>query len=211
MMFACSGTVSAQNDLGSFLGNLIQSASQNRGDKHNDDKDKKGSFFDDLANIFSNSKVAKEKQLVGTWKYSGPAVLFETENMLQGIGGKLAAKKMEERIQHIMDKYGLQKEHMTVQFDNDGQFTQFYKKMKFSGTYKVEDKNVVLKYQGKYDPLMGRTQIDGKSLVIVMDVDKLNDYLVNITSSSKDSRVQALSRLLSGIKGVSVGMRFSKE
>lgn len=233
MLFAFSTQSSAQSELGNFLGNLIEQSAKNKKEKenkeddkegllgnilnqaanrhNNDDKDKKGGLLGGLSDIFSSLKQASEKDLVGTWVYEGPAVVYDNEDFLQGLGGKYAAGKMEDKIEKLMDKYGLTKNAMTFTFDEDGTFHQKYKRLDFNGTYSVEEKNVVLKYSGKYKQIIGKTQLDGNSLVIVMDGDKLNDYLVGIANLSHDPRAQIFSKILGRVKGTSFGMRFHKQ
>lgn len=209
MMFACSGSVSAQSDLGELLGNLIEKSKNDT--VHRQDNDKKGGLLEGLSNIFNKDKIASESDLVGKWKFSRPAVIFDSENTIQKIGGKMAAKRMEDRMNEILIKYGLTKNVMTIEFDNDKNFKQIYRRFKLSGTYSVENKNVTLKYAGKYKQLVGETQIDGNSLVIVMDIEKLNEYLVNIARMSPDPRAQMICNILAKFKDVKCGMRFEKQ
>ena len=213
MACACSGNVSAQNDLRGLLGGLIENSMKaDDGDaQKQDDNNKKKGFLEGLSNIFSSLKTADADDLVGTWKYSEPAVMFDSDDAVQKIGGKFAADRIETRIQGIIKKYGLDRDPMTLQFNEDGSFVQTYKKFDLRGTYTVENKEVILKYSGRYKQIVGRTQLDGSSLVIVMDLDKINQFVVGIASQSQDPRAQLHSRLLGNVKGVSCGIRFEKQ
>lgn len=211
MMFACNGTVNAQNDLGSLIEGLIEHSQKTDSSHQNKDNDRKGSFLDGLSNIFNKNKIANENDLVGTWKFSGPAIIFNSENALNNMGGKIAAKRMEDKINELLIKYGIVRDAMIFEFDSDKKFVQSYKKLKFRGTYSVEKKEVILKYAGRYKQLVGETQIEGKNLVIVMDIQKLNEYLVGLAKQSPDPKAQMLCRLLSKIKDVKCGMRFEKQ
>ena len=216
MACAFSTEVNAQNDLRGILGGLIEQSvkgHQDAREEQNDDNDKKGKLggiIEGLSNIFNKDKIATADDLVGTWKYSEPAVFFESDDVLQNIGGKIAAEKMEARIKTAISKYGLDKNPMTIEFDKDGNFVQTYKKMNLRGTYTVENKEVVLKYSGRYNQIAGRTQIDGNSLVIVMELDRLNQFVAGVASRSTDPRMQFISRLLGSMKGASCGIRFEK-
>ena len=163
-----------------------------------------------MSNIFNKNKIAKEDDLVGTWKFSGPAIIFDSDKALNKMGGKIATQRMEDRITELLNKYDLFKSAMELTFDSDKNFVQTYKKLKLKGTYSVEDKNVILKYAGKYEQLVGDTQIDGKNLVIVMDIDKLNEHLIGLAQLSPDPKAQMICKLLSSIKNVKCGMRFEK-
>ena len=210
IIFACSGTVNAQNDLGDFIKGLAVHSQKSNDNTNDDKKDKTDKFLEGLSNIFNKNKIAKEDDLVGTWKFSGPAIIFDSDKALNKMGGKIATQRMEERITELLNKYDLFKSAMELTFDSDKNFVQTYKKLKLKGTYSVEDKNVILKYAGKYEQLVGDTQIDGKNLVIVMDIDKLNEHLIGLAQLSPDPKAQMICKLLSSIKNVKCGMRFEK-
>ena len=210
IIFACSGTVNAQNDLGDFIKGLAVHSQKSNDNTNDDKKDKTDKFLEGLSNIFNKNKIAKEDDLVGTWKFSGPAIIFDSDKALNKMGGKIATQRMEDRITELLNKYDLFKSAMELTFDSDKNFVQTYKKLKLKGTYSVEDKNVILKYAGKYEQLVGDTQIDGKNLVIVMDIDKLNEHLIGLAQLSPDPKAQMICKLLSSIKNVKCGMRFEK-
>ncbi len=210
MMFACSTNVSAQSDLGKLLGGLIERVSNDSTDRQKQD-DKKGGLFEGLSNIFNIDKIASSEDLVGTWKFTSPAIIFDSENALEKMGGKLAAKRMEEHVNELLNKYGLVEDAMTLTFNNDSTFRQKYKKLNLSGTYSVADKEVILKYAGRFKQLVGETQIDGRDLVIVMDIHKLNEYIIDLARLSPDPKAQMLCKLLARIKDVKCGLRFEKQ
>lgn len=163
-----------------------------------------------LTTIFDNSKVATADQLVGTWKYTEPAVVFESNNALKNLGGKVAGAAIEKKLQSQLAKLGIKKGKMKMTFDKDGNFTQTIGTQKFTGTYTTSGKNVVLTYASGLKQLIGTTQLDGNSLLIVMEVGKLLKYAGALGKLTGNSTVSTLSSLLGSYDGMEVGMRLQK-
>lgn len=163
-----------------------------------------------LTTIFDNSKVATADKLVGTWEYTEPAVVFESNNALKNLGGKVAGAAIEKKLQSQLAKLGIKKGKMKMTFDKDGNFTQTIGTQKFTGTYTTSGKNVVLTYASGLKQLVGTTQLDGNSLLIVMEAGKLLKYAGTIGKLTGNSTVSALGSLLGGYDGMEVGMRLQK-
>lgn len=163
-----------------------------------------------LTTIFDNSKVATADQLVGTWKYTEPAVVFESKNALKNLGGKVAGAAIEKKLQSQLAKLGIKKGKMKMTFDKDGNFTQTIGTQKFTGTYTTSGKNVVLTYASGLKQLIGTTQLDGNSLLIVMEAGKLLKYAGALGKLTGNSTVSTLSSLLGSYDGMEVGMRLQK-
>ena len=163
-----------------------------------------------LTTIFDNSKVATADKLVGTWEYTEPAVVFESNNALKNLGGKVAGAAIEKKLQSQLAKFGIKKGKMKMTFDKDGNFTQTIGTQKFTGTYTTSGKNVVLTYAGGLKQLVGTTQLDGNSLLIVMEAGKLLKYAGTIGKLTGNSTVSTLGSLLGGYDGMEVGMRLQK-
>ena len=163
-----------------------------------------------LTTIFDNSKVATADKLVGTWEYTEPAVVFESNNALKNLGGKVAGAAIEKKLQSQLAKFGIKKGKMKMTFDKDGNFTQTIGTQKFTGTYTTSGKNVVLTYASGLKQLVGTTQLDGNSLLIVMEAGKLLKYAGTIGKLMGNSTVSTLGSLLGGYDGMEVGMRLQK-
>lgn len=163
-----------------------------------------------LTTIFDNSKVATADKLVGTWEYTEPAVVFESNNALKNLGGKVAGAAIEKKLQSQLAKFGIKKGKMKMTFDKDGNFTQTIGTQKFTGTYTTSGKNVVLTYASGLKQLVGTTQLDGNSLLIVMEAGKLLKYAGTIGKLTGNSTVSTLGSLLGGYDGMEVGMRLQK-
>ena len=99
-------------DINDILGNLGSGRSEQTSTKKTDDTLKKSSSLGDLlsgvANKFGlgSSSLTIEK-LVGTWKYSGPAVSFKSDNLLLKAGGAAAATQVESKLEPYYRTAGL--------------------------------------------------------------------------------------------------------
>lgn len=169
-----------------------------------------GSLLSGLSSIFSSSAVATKDQIVGTWTYEEPAVVFSSDNVLASLGGKMASSAIESKLQEQLTKFGVTKGKMKMTFDKDGNFTQTFGGKTVKGTYTVEDTNVKLKYGGTVSQIVGTTQIVDGDLLIVMDASKLLEYAKTLGSLTNNSTLQAASSLLGNMDGMQCGLRLKK-
>lgn len=169
-----------------------------------------GNILSGLSSIFNSSKVASKDQLVGTWTYTEPAVVFSSDNALKNIGGKVASSTIEKQLQSKFEKYGIKKGTMKMTFDKDGNFTQTVGSKTVSGTYTISGKSVTLKYAGGVQQFIGTTQLDGNDLLIVMDASKLLKYANTIGSLTGNSILSSAGSLISSMNGMEVGLKLNK-
>lgn len=55
-----------------------------------------------LTTVFSKSKQATQDKIIGTWSYTEPAIVFTSDNILAKVGSKIAANKLENKLQGIL-------------------------------------------------------------------------------------------------------------
>ena len=163
-----------------------------------------------LSTIFDKNKVATADELVGTWKYTEPAVVFESNNALKNIGGKVASAAIEKKLQSEFSKFGIRKGQMKMTFDKDGNFTQTLGRQTLTGTYTTSGKQVVLTYSTGLKQLVGTSQLDGNDLLIVMDVSKLLKYAGSLGQLTGNSTISSLGSLLGSYDGMEVGLKLEK-
>ncbi len=203
----------AQINLGNILKNVMSggSSEQTTTDTTSSDKSDGGGILSALTSIFSSSKVATEDQIVGTWVYEEPAVVLSSDDMLKNLGGKLASSTVETQLKSKLESYGFKKGSVTMTFDKSGNFTQTLLGKTLSGTYTIEDKNIVLKYGGKVSQIVGTTQLDGDNLLIVMDASKLLEYVNVLGSVSQNSTLKTAASLIGGMDGLECGLKLVKQ
>jgi len=209
-MLALSMQTRAQVDLGNILKNVVSSATSSKSSS-SDSSDGSGSLLSSLTSIFSSSKVATKDKIIGTWIYEEPAVVMESNNALKNIGGKVVTSTIENQLEKKLEKYGFKKGMVTMTFDKSGNFTQTIKGKTLKGTYTIDEKDVVLKYGGKVSQIVGTTQIDGNSLLIVMDASKLLKYVNVLGKVSQNTTLKTASSLISSMDGLECGLKLTKE
>ena len=201
MLVSGGAEASAQSTLGSILQSVASSASSSSST---------GSALSSLTSIFSSSKTATAEQLAGTWVYEEPAIVFESSNVFKKAGGSLVSSQIEKKLQKVLNKYGITKGNMTMTFTTDGKFTQTLGKRSVSGTYTIDGTNVKLKYSGMVSQVLGTTQLDGSSLLIVMNTSKLMKFAGVLGNASGNTMLKTAGSLLSGMDGMQCGVRLKK-
>ena len=100
LMLVGAVRANAQIDLGSILGGLT-------GKNTTEEKASSASnLISGLSSIFSKDKQASTNNLVGTWEYSEPAIIFESDNILAKAGANIASNKIEGKLQEQLSKFG---------------------------------------------------------------------------------------------------------
>ncbi len=195
----------------SVLGGLLGGGSSSSSSDNSSSTSGLGGIISGLSTIFDASKTATADNIVGTWTYEEPAVVFESDNVLKNLGGKVASATIEKKLQSEFSKVGLKKGAMQMTFDKDGNFTQTMGSKKLSGTYTISGKSVKLNYGGTMQQLLGTTQLDGNDLLIVMDASKLLKYAGAIGKLTGNSTISTLSSLLGSYDGMEIGLKLQKE
>lgn len=167
------------------------------------------STISSIANIISSKLVPTSSQIVGTWTYQKPAVMFTSSNALKGAIGSLGSASVENKLQTYLSKVGISKGKMAMTFEADKTFsvTRSGKKIA-SGTYTIAGNDVTLTFKGKKNPCKVTPQLDNGSLVIVMDATKLKTFMENIGSNV--SQLASIVSLLKQADGMKIGVRMSK-
>ena len=138
----------AQTDLGNILNNVLGG--------NNSTSD----VVSGLTSIFSSSKQATEKTIIGTWVYEEPAIVLQSDNVLTSAAAKLAAKKAETKLQEQLNKIGIKKGALTLTFNSDGTFSETFGSKSVSGTWSIKDSKLIMKHTVRSTTLT--TQVSGK-------------------------------------------------
>jgi hypothetical protein len=212
--FVFSAQADAQISFGDILKNVVSGTKDNTettNQKSNTGDSTQGGLLSALTSIFSSDKVATEDKIIGTWVYEEPAVVLTGDNALKNIGGKLAASAVEGKLSEKLESFGIKKGCVTMTFSKDGNFTQTLMGKTLSGTYSIDDKNIVLKYGGRVSQIIGTTQLDGNNLLIVMDASKLLKYVNVLGDISQNTTLQTATSLLGSMDGLECGLKLVKQ
>ena len=196
MLIGGGNSASAQLNLGNILGGIT-------GNSNTSD------LVSGLTSIFSSNKQATADNIVGTWSYDSPAIVFESEDFLTKTGAALAANKLETSIQNTLAKYGITKDKFSITFKEDGTFTETIRGKSYSGKWAVEDSKLQLTYQLKTMEIT--TQKEGDQLMFVTDASKLLNLIHTLGAKpATNSSLSTITALAKNINGMKVGLTLVK-
>ena len=188
-----------------------QSQAQSLGDVLNAIGSQQGSSVaQGLTSVFSNDKQATAEKLIGTWNYTEPAIVFTSDNILAKAASKIAANKVESKLQEQLSKYGIKPGSFSMTFNEDGTFTETLKGKTTKGTWQVKDSKLILSVVG-IQALSITTQIDGKDLQFVTDATKLLNLFKTIGAKSSNSSIKTVASLMKSVKGMQAGITMRKQ
>lgn len=202
MMLLGVQNTSAQS-LDDILGAIGSATSQSQDNKG-------GSLISGLTSIFSSSKTATNKNIVGTWTYQEPAILLTSNNVLTSAAAKIASKKIEKNLQTHLTKYGIKPGAMSITFSENGTFTEKIGTKTVKGKWQIKNKQLIITY-GTVKPVSITTQIDGKNLMIVTNADKLLTLFKSLGAKSTNSTISTVTSLMKNVNGMQCGLTFVKK
>ena len=188
-----------------------QSQAQSLGDVLNAIGSQQGSnTAQGLTSIFSSEKQATKEKIIGTWAYTEPAIVFTSDNILAKAASKIAANKVESKLQEQLSKYGIKPGTFSMTFNQDGTFTETLKGKKTQGTWQVKNSKLILSIAG-VKALSITTQIDGKDLQFVTDATKLLNLFKTIGAKSNNSSIKTVASLMKSVNGMQAGITMKKQ
>lgn len=163
-----------------------------------------------LTSVFSGNKQATKENIIGTWSYTEPAIVFTSDNFLVKTGAKVAANKLESKLQEQLSKYGIEPGSFTMTFNEDGTFTETIKGKTMRGTWSVDDSKLQLSITGlKAIPVT--TQIDGKDMQMVTDATMLLNLFKTLGANSSNSQIKTVTTLMKSVDGMQAGITMRKQ
>lgn len=199
MMFSAS--VNAQSDLGNILGNVLGAATGNSSG---------GDLVSTLTSVFSSDKQASKNNIIGTWSYTEPAIVFTSDNILAKAASKVAANKLENKLQQYLTRYGIKPGTFSMTFKEDGTYTRTLNGRTAQGTWTVQDSKLMLTIAG-IKTIAITTQIDGQNMQFVTDATKLLNLFKSFGAKSTNANIQTITSLMKSINGMQAGITLHKQ
>lgn len=164
-----------------------------------------------LQGIFTKSDLTLD-DIVGSYKSTGPAVAFKSDNFLQKAGGVAGAAAIETKLQPYYEQYGMI--GMPLSIDKEGNFSMTVKKVKMSGN--------VIRNEGDgtftFNVLVGGMKIgqftayvekSGKDIDLMFDARKLKDLISAVGKFGGSKLTASLSKILDSYEGAYMGFKMS--
>ena len=155
-----------------------------------------------------------EKAIIGTWKYSQPAVkLTSSTNALSEVAGAAASSTLQAKIKPYYEKAGIKPGACTFVFKEDGTFSSTFGQRTSTGKYTFDAKTnqISLKYDSgifNTKAITAYAYINGTSLQLGFAMDKLLTILTTLGSNIES--LSMVTELLKQYDSVKIGFEFSK-
>lgn len=158
-----------------------------------------------------SSTTLSAANLVGTWKYSAPAVILESDNTLAQIGGKAAASAAQSKLAKELQKIGIKSGVVTFVFSSDSTFTasSTASKKKVSGSWSCTEKQITFKI-AKIAPVKVNAQLNSGNLQMVANTTLLLKLASNAGTKVSNSTIKTISNLATSFDGMQLGLEFTK-
>lgn len=163
-----------------------------------------------LTSVFSSKKQATKEKIIGTWSYTEPAIVFTSDNILAKVGTKIAANKLESKLQEELTKYGIKPGTFTMTFKEDGTFTETLNGKTSKGKWSVENSKLMLTILG-VKKLAITTQISGNEMQFVTDATKLLNLFKTLGAKSSNSKIRTVTSLMKSVNGMQAGITLRKQ
>jgi hypothetical protein len=155
-----------------------------------------------------------EKAIIGTWKYSQPAVkLTSSKNALLDVAGSAASSTIQSKIKPYYEKVGIKPGACTFVFKEDGTFSSTFGQRTSTGkyTYDAKTNQISLKYDSgllNTKAITAYAYMNGANLQLGFAMDKLINILTTLGSNVQS--LSTITALLEQYDGVKIGFEFSK-
>lgn len=174
-----------------------------------------------LKDLFNKENIEKAVNTVtgktsidmtGTWTYSGSAIEFESDNMLNKAGGAVAAGVAEKKLDEQLSKVGIKSGQMTYTFNADSTFSAKLGTRDLKGTYSYDasTKQVKMKF-AKLLPLNAKVNCTSTSMDLLFNSDKLLKLITTLSGKSNNSTLKTISSLAGSYDGMMLGFSLKKE
>lgn len=210
-----SGTT--QSGMGGFLqglGGLLGGGGT--GSDNNSGNSSLASGISGLLNGLLSTEKLTVNDLVGTWKYSQPAVAFQSDNFLQKAGGAAAAGVINSKIAPYYQRVGMDK--LQVTFNADSTCVFKLPSVSVPGSVAVapegEKGNFIFTFKalGKIPVgnMVAQVEKQVNSITITFDVSKLITLVDTIAQFTGQSTLQTVSKLLKSYDGLNCGFELTR-
>lgn len=150
--------------------------------------------------------------MTGTWEFTGAALEFESDNLLQKAGGSLAATAVEKKLDDFLEKVGIEPGQMTFTFNADSTFQTSIKGKVLKGNYSYNE--TTEKINLKFAKLIGintKVNCTSQQMELLFPSDKLLDLISFLASKSNNSTLQSISSLADSYDGMMLGFTLQKQ
>lgn len=174
-----------------------------------------------LKDLFNKENIEKvvsavtgqsNTDMTGTWLFTGSAIQFESDNLLQQAGGAVAASTAEKKLNEQLAKVGITPGQMEFTFNADSTFTARIAKKTTSGsyTYDADSKKVSLAFSRLIN-LNATLACTSSKMDMLFESDKLLKLIAFLSSKSSSTTLKTIGSLASSYDGMMLGFSLEKQ
>ena len=149
--------------------------------------------------------------MTGTWNYTGTALEFESDNLLQKAGGSLASATVEKKLDEQLEKIGIKPGQLSFTFNADSTFTVSVGSKPLKGTYSYDASTQKANLKlAKIVGLNAKVNCTSSQLNLLFNADKLLQLLTSLSSKSNNNTLKSIGSLAESYDGMLVGLGMEK-
>ena len=159
-----------------------------------------------LGNILGGTTT--QQSLVGSWTYSGPKLVFESENILSQLGGQVLSNNLEQKLGTYLEKMGFKAGKTVLTFANDGNCSLTLGSKALAGTYTYDANSNKLTLTGMFvtGQLPCTVTVQNGQLLMLFEADKLLSIATAVGSKGSSS----LGSVLGSYSGLKLGWAMTR-
>lgn len=160
-----------------------------------------------------NAVTGKSKvEMTGTWTYTGSALEFDSDNLLQKAGGAVAATAAEKKLDEQLSKIGIKAGQMSFTFNADSTFSAKVgqKTMKGSYSYNASTHKVNLKF-AKLIGMNAKVNSTSSTMDLLFESDKLLKLITFLSSKTSNATLKTIGTLADSYDGMMLGFSLQKQ
>lgn len=225
-MFALCTTQSHAQNIFDLLKGLSSKQTESQPDSTKNTNNTLSELGDFVAGLLGQGKI-NGYNLIGTWSYTEPAVVFESENMLTNVGGVAAGKAAQKKLQTYLDKIGFTAGKVKITFKEDSTGTVTYGTKDIPFKWSIQDSDLTINLAGnglskytsslnlsKFTSFKMNCKLGIGSMQLSFKADKLLDFISKILSiagnSSNNSTINTIVSLANNVDGMYLGLTLEK-
>ncbi|MDL2212673.1 DUF4923 family protein [Bacteroides sp. OttesenSCG-928-D19] len=159
----------------------------------------------------TNTGNSNEK-FVGTWNYTGSAVEFKTEDLLQKAGGKVAAATVKSELDEQLTRLGIKPGLVDFTFNSNNTFTAIINKQKTGGAYTYNAKTETVDFTlAGFFTLNAKAKHTGNKISLLFEADKLLLLLAYFGEQSNNPAIKTIATLAGSYNGLLLGLEVKKK
>lgn len=204
------------NSANAQLGDLLKSVATSAASSAATAATGSSTVGDIVANLLGTATV-NENTIVGTWTYSQPAVVFESEEVLKNIAATAFSAKVEKSLQDQLVKLGFTPGKISITFNKDKTGSLTYnantnKSIPFM--WSVNGHDLTIRLGGQLISQLSKdfilnVKITGNTLQVAADASKLMELVQQIIGNT-NSTLNVISSMMKNVNGLYLGLKYTK-